>query len=72
MVAPLASLGEPVIRERVLQFTYPWNAVGAPALALPCGAAEAGLPASVQIVGRRGEDALVLAAGRELERQIVA
>ena len=70
MVAPPAALGEPPIRERMLQFTYPWNAVGAPALALPCGPAEDGLPASVQLVGRRGEDALVLAAGRELERAL--
>ncbi len=45
----------------------PFNALGWPALALPCGAAEDGLPASLQIVGRRGDDALVLAAGRLLE-----
>ena len=70
MVAPLAALGEQPIRDRMLQFTYPWNAVGAPALALPCGAAEDGLPASVQIVGRPGDDALVLAAGREIERAL--
>lgn len=70
MVAPPAALGEQPIRDRMLQFTYPWNAVGAPALALPCGAAEDGLPASVQIVGRPGDDALVLAAGRELERAL--
>jgi aspartyl-tRNA(Asn)/glutamyl-tRNA(Gln) amidotransferase subunit A len=67
MVAPPAALGEPPIRNRVLQFTYPWNATGAPALAMPCGLAEDGLPASVQLVGRLGEDALVLAAGRLLE-----
>jgi aspartyl-tRNA(Asn)/glutamyl-tRNA(Gln) amidotransferase subunit A len=70
MVAPPAALGEQPIRDRMLQFTYPWNAVGAPALALPCGGAEDGLPASVQIVGRPGDDALVLAAGRELEHAL--
>ncbi len=70
MVAPPAALGERPIRDRMLQFTYPWNAVGAPALALPCGAAEDGLPASVQIIGRPGDDALVLAAGRELEQAL--
>jgi aspartyl-tRNA(Asn)/glutamyl-tRNA(Gln) amidotransferase subunit A len=67
MVAPPAALGEAPVRERVLQFTYPWNAVGAPSLALPCGPAEDGLPASVQLVGRPGEDDVVLAAGRLLE-----
>ena len=52
---------------RSIRFTFPFNALGWPALALPCGPAEDGLPASVQLVGRPGEDALVLAAGAALE-----
>ena len=44
-----------------------FNALGWPALALPCGPAEDGLPASVQLVGRPGTDALVLAVGETLE-----
>jgi aspartyl-tRNA(Asn)/glutamyl-tRNA(Gln) amidotransferase subunit A len=67
MVAPGAGIGDLVLRERMIKLTYPFNALGAPALALPAGAAEDGLPASVQLVGRPGEDALVLAAGRALE-----
>jgi aspartyl-tRNA(Asn)/glutamyl-tRNA(Gln) amidotransferase subunit A len=67
MVAPPAGVGDLALRDDVLQLTFPWNVVGAPALALPCGPAEHGLPASVQLVGRPGEDALVLAAGRLLE-----
>jgi aspartyl-tRNA(Asn)/glutamyl-tRNA(Gln) amidotransferase subunit A len=51
----------------VLRLTFPWNVIGAPALALPCGPAEHGLPASVQLIGRPGDDPLVLAAGRLLE-----
>ena len=70
MVAPPAALGEAPVRERMLQFTYPWNAIGAPALALPCGPAEDGLPASVQLIGRPGHDGLVLAAGRLLEQAL--
>jgi aspartyl-tRNA(Asn)/glutamyl-tRNA(Gln) amidotransferase subunit A len=66
-VAPATGIGDLALRERMIQTTYPWNAVGAPALALPCGPAEDGLPASVQLVGRPGDDALVLAAGRALE-----
>lgn len=46
----------------------PFNTLGWPALALPCGPAEDGLPASVQLAGRPGDDALVLAAGEALER----
>lgn len=62
-VAPPADVDELTIRERGIRFTYPFDSLGWPALALPCGAAEDGLPASVQIAGRRGDDALVLAAG---------
>jgi aspartyl-tRNA(Asn)/glutamyl-tRNA(Gln) amidotransferase subunit A len=49
------------------RFTWPFNGLGWPALALPCGPAEDGLPASLQLVGRPGDDALVLAVGRRLE-----
>ena len=50
--------------------TWPFNVLGAPALALPCGPAEDGLPASVQIAGRPGADALVLAAGTLLQHAL--
>jgi Asp-tRNA(Asn)/Glu-tRNA(Gln) amidotransferase A subunit family amidase len=69
-VAPLigaGGTGDLDVRERLIGRTFPFNALGWPALALPCGAAEGGLPASVQLVGRPGSDALVLAAGRLLE-----
>jgi aspartyl-tRNA(Asn)/glutamyl-tRNA(Gln) amidotransferase subunit A len=67
MVAPPADVDELDIRLRMIQLTIPFNALGWPALALPCGPAEDGLPASVQLVGRPGDDALVLAAGAALE-----
>ncbi len=59
--------GDLDVRESLIRFTFPFSALGWPALALPCGAAEDGLPASVQLAGRAGADALVLAAGRLLE-----
>jgi aspartyl-tRNA(Asn)/glutamyl-tRNA(Gln) amidotransferase subunit A len=65
-VAPRVGVGDAVLREQMIRFTYPFNALGWPALAVPCGAAEDGLPASAQLVGRPGEDGLVLAAGRLL------
>jgi aspartyl-tRNA(Asn)/glutamyl-tRNA(Gln) amidotransferase subunit A len=70
MVAPPAGIGDLVLRPRVLRLTFPWNVIGAPALALPCGSAEHGLPASVQLIGRPGDDPLVLAAGRLLEANL--
>ena len=57
-------------RWAITRFTNPFNALGWPALALPCGPAEHGLPASIQLVGRPGEDAFVLAAGLALEAQV--
>jgi aspartyl-tRNA(Asn)/glutamyl-tRNA(Gln) amidotransferase subunit A len=60
-----ATWNEPV-RSRMTRFTRAFNDTGWPALALPCGPAEEGLPASLQLVGRPGDDARVLAAGLSL------
>ena len=59
--------GDLGVREQLISRTYPFNLLGWPALALPCGAAEEGMPASIQLVGRPGADAVVLAVGRLLE-----
>ncbi|HEY3541003.1 MAG TPA: amidase [Gaiellaceae bacterium] len=65
-VAPEVAVDERDIRRGGIRFTYPFDALGWPALALPCGAAEDGLPASVQLVAPSGADARVLAAGELL------
>ena len=67
-VAPPADTDELTIRDAAIRFTYPFNVLGWPALAIPFGTAENGLPTSVQLAGRPGDDALVLAAGEQLER----
>jgi aspartyl-tRNA(Asn)/glutamyl-tRNA(Gln) amidotransferase subunit A len=66
LAPPPADADEAVLRGRATRLTYPFNALGWPALALPCGTIEDGLPASVQLVGRPGDDGRVLAAGRLL------
>ena len=69
-VAPPVGLGDLALREEVIRFTRPFNSLGWPALALPCGEAEHGLPASLQVAGRPGDDALVLAAGAAIEEAL--
>jgi aspartyl-tRNA(Asn)/glutamyl-tRNA(Gln) amidotransferase subunit A len=50
-------------------FTYPFNLTGQPAISLPIAIARDGLPLSIQLVGRRFEDALVLRAAAALEAE---
>jgi len=69
---PVAEAENDAFRDQLTKFTYPINVLGRPALALPCGPAEDGLPASVQLIGRPGADALVLAAGGLLETALAS
>ena len=55
-----------ITKPRLHHPKLPINALGWPALALPCGRAEDDLPASIQLVGRHGADGLVLGAGQRL------
>jgi aspartyl-tRNA(Asn)/glutamyl-tRNA(Gln) amidotransferase subunit A len=69
-VAPRAPADELALRGRLTRLTFPLNAVGWPAAALPCAAAEDGLPPSVQLTAPQGQDALVLASAAALERAL--
>jgi aspartyl-tRNA(Asn)/glutamyl-tRNA(Gln) amidotransferase subunit A len=71
-VAPPHDVDELAERAAFVRLTFPFNALGWPALSLPCGPAEAGLPASIQIVGRAGDDGRVLAAGEALEAALAS
>ena len=49
-------------------FTYPFNLTGHPAVSVPCGFTQSGLPVGLQIVGARFDDLGVLCAARALEQ----
>jgi aspartyl-tRNA(Asn)/glutamyl-tRNA(Gln) amidotransferase subunit A len=67
-VPPPADVSELEVREKLIRFTYPFNLLGWPALALPAGLAEDALPASAQLVARPGEESMLLSIGASLER----
>lgn len=48
-------------------FTPPWNLTGWPAMAVPFGTLPSGAPCAVQLVGRPGTEADLLALAEELE-----
>ena len=70
--APASDVDELEVRDSVVRFTYPFDVLGWPAIALPCGVGVGGSPHSIQIVGRPGSDELVLAAAAALEAALSA
>lgn len=51
-------------------YTYPFNLSQEPALVMPCGLTDAGLPVGVQLVGPRHADQLVLSAAAAMEEAL--
>jgi aspartyl-tRNA(Asn)/glutamyl-tRNA(Gln) amidotransferase subunit A len=49
-------------------YTYPFNITGQPAITVPCGLTDGGLPAGLQIVGPWAHDARVLDFAQSCER----
>lgn len=47
----------------------PWNLTGQPALTVPTGVDEQGLPTAVQLVARSGDEATLVALAAEIERR---
>ena len=46
---------------RILRNTWPFNAARVPAVSVPCGRGEGGLPVGLQLVGRMFDEARLLA-----------
>ena len=67
--APITSKAEAATRFFTRRsFTTPAALASVPALAVPCGFSTSGLPLSLQIIGRRHEDATVLRVGHAYEQ----
>src|SRR5436305_6711260 len=62
--------GEPIgdFYDDYCHFCYPFNLTGQPAMSVPMGTAERGLPVGLQIIGRRFADDTVLRAAAAWER----
>lgn len=60
------------VPDGLIRFPAPFNVTGQPALTLPCGSDDDGLPLGVQIVGRAFEEATVLRAAAVLEADFAA
>jgi amidase len=51
-------------------FALEWNLTGQPSISVPAGRSEDGLPIGMQLVGRHGEEATLLALAAQLEREL--
>lgn len=59
--------GDPVKMYLADVMTVPASLVGLPAISVPAAVNDAGLPIGVQLIGRRKDDAVVLALARQME-----
>lgn len=65
--SPTATLSRDSSRG-LLRLTAPFDLTGSPTISVPCGFSSEGLPISLQLVGRHGEEGLVMQAGHAYEQ----
>jgi amidase len=53
----------------LVPYNAPWNLTGQPAAAVPAGFGSDGLPRSVQIVGRPGDEGTLLSLSAQIEAE---
>jgi aspartyl-tRNA(Asn)/glutamyl-tRNA(Gln) amidotransferase subunit A len=68
MISPEVVNGVEVGPANWIAFTFPFNFTGQPAVSIPCGFTEAGLPVGLQIVGRRFDEGTVLRVAHAFEQ----
>ena len=67
-VAPARGAQEPgSLAPSLTHYTAPFNLTGLPALSIPCGFSQGGLPIGLQLVTRAWDEARLLQAGRAYE-----
>jgi amidase len=54
---------------RIYPFCVPWNHLGNPAMAVPFGFGDDGLPLSVQVIARPGDEATLLSLAAQIEAE---
>jgi amidase len=54
---------------RFYPYCVPWNHLGNPAMSVPTGFADDGMPLAVQIIGRPGDEATLLSLASQLEAE---
>jgi amidase len=54
---------------RFYPYCVPWNHLGNPAMAVPAGFSPEGLPLSIQVIGRRGDEATLLSLAAQIEAE---
>jgi amidase len=55
---------------QVYPFALEWNLTGQPSISVPAGMSEDGLPIGMQLVGRHGEEAMLLGLAAQLEAEL--
>jgi aspartyl-tRNA(Asn)/glutamyl-tRNA(Gln) amidotransferase subunit A len=54
--------------QRLVRLTYGWSLAGLPALSIPCGFADGGMPVGLQLAAARFREATLLRAGAAYQR----
>lgn len=70
--SPIEVDGEAIESRFVDHYLYPWNLTGHPAVVIPAGFSEEGLPIGLQLVGRRFQDEELLAVAACIDEALGA
>ncbi|HMI81378.1 MAG TPA: amidase [Solirubrobacterales bacterium] len=54
---------------RFYPYCVPWNHLGNPAMAVPAGFSPEGMPLSIQVIGRRGDEATLISLAAQIEAE---